>query len=116
MIPRVLVKKPISVTRSFHFCSCRFMTNTWFVHVLFSADCSMYPLPSLLHFVAKYGLQDLAATIVGLPGADQAYSLPNARGHTPLDLARMHGHTDLYAFLHDYFDTVSDIDQFLNSN
>lgn len=71
------------------------------------ADCSMYPLPSLLHFVAKYGLQDLAATIVGLPGADQAYSLPNARGHTPLDLARMHGHTDLYAFLHDYFDTLN---------
>ncbi|XP_065145052.1 B-cell scaffold protein with ankyrin repeats-like [Paramisgurnus dabryanus] len=56
-------------------------------------------IPTLLHFSAQHGLRDLAGALLQCPGAMQALKITNKYGYTPLDLAHINGHKQLYILL-----------------
>uniref|UniRef100_A0A673N2S3 DBB domain-containing protein n=1 Tax=Sinocyclocheilus rhinocerous TaxID=307959 RepID=A0A673N2S3_9TELE len=58
-------------------------------------ECHSEDIPTLLHFAAQHGLRDLASALLQCPGSRQALKIPNSHGHTPLDLAHVHGHNQL---------------------
>uniref|UniRef100_A0A673N0N8 DBB domain-containing protein n=1 Tax=Sinocyclocheilus rhinocerous TaxID=307959 RepID=A0A673N0N8_9TELE len=62
-------------------------------------ECHSEDIPTLLHFAAQHGLRDLASALLQCPGSRQALKIPNSHGHTPLDLAHVHGHNQLYILL-----------------
>ncbi|XP_067288602.1 B-cell scaffold protein with ankyrin repeats-like isoform X4 [Pseudorasbora parva] len=62
-------------------------------------ECSSDDIPTLLHFAAKHGLQDLASALLQCPGSRQALKVASSHGYTPLDLAHVHGHNKLYILL-----------------
>uniref|UniRef100_A0A673N2S9 DBB domain-containing protein n=1 Tax=Sinocyclocheilus rhinocerous TaxID=307959 RepID=A0A673N2S9_9TELE len=64
-------------------------------------ECHSEDIPTLLHFAAQHGLRDLASALLQCPGSRQALKIPNSHGHTPLDLAHVHGHNQLYILLQD---------------
>uniref|UniRef100_A0A673N2L7 DBB domain-containing protein n=1 Tax=Sinocyclocheilus rhinocerous TaxID=307959 RepID=A0A673N2L7_9TELE len=63
------------------------------------SPCHSEDIPTLLHFAAQHGLRDLASALLQCPGSRQALKIPNSHGHTPLDLAHVHGHNQLYILL-----------------
>ncbi|XP_067288564.1 B-cell scaffold protein with ankyrin repeats-like isoform X1 [Pseudorasbora parva] len=64
-----------------------------------AGECSSDDIPTLLHFAAKHGLQDLASALLQCPGSRQALKVASSHGYTPLDLAHVHGHNKLYILL-----------------
>ncbi|KAF4110764.1 hypothetical protein G5714_007795 [Onychostoma macrolepis] len=64
-----------------------------------AGECNSEDIPTLLHFAAQHGLRDLASALLQYPGSRQALKIPNSHGHTPLDLAHVHGHNQLYILL-----------------
>ncbi|XP_016124973.1 B-cell scaffold protein with ankyrin repeats-like [Sinocyclocheilus grahami] len=64
-----------------------------------AGECHSEDIPTLLHFAAQHGLRDLASALLQCPGSRQALKIPNSHGHTPLDLAHVHGHNQLYILL-----------------
>ncbi|XP_051543210.1 B-cell scaffold protein with ankyrin repeats-like isoform X1 [Myxocyprinus asiaticus] len=70
-------------------------------------QCDQFPageshsedIPTLLHFAAQHGLRDLTSALLQCPGALQALKIPNSCGYTPIDLAHIHGHIQLYILL-----------------
>uniref|UniRef100_A0A9J7WWY1 DBB domain-containing protein n=2 Tax=Cyprinus carpio TaxID=7962 RepID=A0A9J7WWY1_CYPCA len=64
-----------------------------------AGECHSEDIPTLLHFAAQHGLRDLASALLQCPGSRQALKIPNSHGHTPLDLAHIHGHNQLYILL-----------------
>ncbi|KAL4239947.1 B-cell scaffold protein [Mactra antiquata] len=72
-------------------------------------------LPTLLHFACKYGLNDLATSIIDTPGAYQALHTDNERGLKPIHLAEETNNEDLanyiesYMEMHDYVTEVEDL-------
>lgn len=62
-------------------------------------------VPTLLHFAAKHGLEDLTCTIMDTPGSSAAYQIENKDGHDPSDLAELNYHTDLAEHMRMYFET-----------
>lgn len=72
-------------------------------------------LPTLLHFACKYGLNDLAASIIETPGSRLAVEMDNERGLNPIDLAKEEKHEELVNYLeslldmHDYVTDIEDI-------
>ncbi|XP_051988069.1 B-cell scaffold protein with ankyrin repeats-like isoform X3 [Xyrauchen texanus] len=75
-------------------------------------QCDQFPageshsedIPTLLHFAAQHGLRDLASALLQCPGALQALKIPNRCGYTPIDLAHIHGHIQLYILLKESVD------------
>ncbi|XP_064458224.1 B-cell scaffold protein with ankyrin repeats-like isoform X2 [Ornithodoros turicata] len=59
-------------------------------------------LPTLLHFAAYYGLQELASTLLQCPGALHCCFLLNCKGQTPAALATGAGHRDIASMLNDF--------------
>ena len=51
--------------------------------------------PTLLHFAARWGLENLAMQLVECPGGDVACETKNVSGKTPADLAEMVGFSKL---------------------
>ncbi len=77
---------------------------------LFSGDESLSgELPSLLHFAARHGLQELVSRLTDLPGAREACSVRNKNGYSPVELALLHDHKDIAGFLKEYLKTVSSV-------
>ena len=74
---------------------------------MFGSDESRLELPTMLHLCARYGLSELAACLIDLPGAHQAYSVTNARGLYPESIAAEHGHTALATMFANYRELVS---------
>ncbi|KAK2914186.1 hypothetical protein Q8A67_002585 [Cirrhinus molitorella] len=64
-----------------------------------AAECHSEDIPTLMHFAAQHGLRDLASALLQCPGSRHALNIPNSHGHTPLDLAHIHGHNQLYILL-----------------
>ncbi|XP_024861318.1 B-cell scaffold protein with ankyrin repeats [Kryptolebias marmoratus] len=64
--------------------------------------------PSLLHFAARYGLRCVSGLLLQCPGAERALRTPATRhGQTPAEVAKSHGHTELYALLTETLRTFS---------
>lgn len=63
------------------------------------ADRSEHELPTLLHFAAKNGLNDLCSLLLDTPGSLAAFQVENCHGYDPAELADKHGHTDLAEYL-----------------
>lgn len=55
--------------------------------------------PTLLHFAAKYGLNELCAMLLDCPGVESACQIKNKNGLTPADLAAMENHGCLASML-----------------
>ncbi|XP_045212124.1 phosphoinositide 3-kinase adapter protein 1-like isoform X2 [Mercenaria mercenaria] len=72
-------------------------------------------LPTLLHFACKYGLNDLAVSVMHTPGSHMAVSMDNEQGLSPLDLARETKNEELVNYLecfvemHDYVTDIEDL-------
>ncbi|XP_043101877.1 B-cell scaffold protein with ankyrin repeats-like isoform X2 [Puntigrus tetrazona] len=64
-----------------------------------TGECHSEDIPTLLHFAVQHGLRDLASALLQCPGSQQALKIHNRLGHTPLDLAHVHGHNELYILL-----------------
>ncbi|XP_035669178.1 phosphoinositide 3-kinase adapter protein 1-like isoform X2 [Branchiostoma floridae] len=58
-------------------------------------------LPTLMHFVAKYGLKDMCASLLHCPGALNACSIANCNNDFPHNLAEKYGHMDLKKYIED---------------
>ncbi|CAH1246220.1 PIK3AP1 [Branchiostoma lanceolatum] len=58
-------------------------------------------LPTLMHFVAKYGLKDMCASLLHCPGALNACSIANCDNNFPHNLAEKYGHMDLKKYIED---------------
>jgi len=58
-------------------------------------------LPTLLHFVAKYGLIKFANRLLELPGISYACSVRNVNGMTPFELAKVCNHVSIAAMMCD---------------
>ncbi|XP_063043010.1 B-cell scaffold protein with ankyrin repeats-like, partial [Engraulis encrasicolus] len=71
----------------------------WDTHTPASSTTSREDTPTLLHFVAQYGLRGVGSVLLQCPGAGRALRTPNRHGHTPLELAHTHGHTELHTLL-----------------
>lgn len=59
-------------------------------------------LPTLLHFSAYYGLQELTSTLLQCPGALHCCLLLNCKGQSPAVLATSAGHFDIASMLQDF--------------
>lgn len=55
--------------------------------------------PTLLHFAARWGLEQLAVQLMECPGGEQACELRNVAGRTPAEMAEGAGHAKLAASL-----------------
>ena len=55
--------------------------------------------PTLLHFAAFHGLQDLCNALLDMPGAIAAFHKKNIDDKDPLDLAEERGHEELADFM-----------------
>ncbi|XP_051757462.1 B-cell scaffold protein with ankyrin repeats-like [Ctenopharyngodon idella] len=64
-----------------------------------AGECSSEDIPTLLHFAAQHGLRDLASALLQCPGSQQALKVSDSHGYTPLDLAHVHEHKELYILL-----------------
>ena len=60
-------------------------------------------VPTLLHFAAKHGLEDLCCTIMDTPGSSAAFQIENKDGHDPADLAELNKHVDLAEHMRTHF-------------
>lgn len=60
-------------------------------------------IPTLLHFAAKHGLEDLTCNILDTPGSSAAFQIENKDGHDPADLAELNGHVDLAEHMRTHF-------------
>ena len=60
-------------------------------------------VPTLLHFAAKHGLEDLSRTIMDTPGSSAAFQIENKDGHDPADLAELNNHEDLAEHMRSHF-------------
>ncbi|KAI8522016.1 toll-like receptor 7 signaling pathway [Branchiostoma belcheri] len=58
-------------------------------------------LPTLMHFVAKYGLKDMCASLLHCPGALNACSIANCDNDFPHNMAEKYGHMDLKKYIED---------------
>ena len=76
------------------------------VFLFYTGETSVEELPTLLHLVAKFGLQEVAAWLSGQKGVQMACSITNQSNHYPGDIARNYGHTELSSFLQDLIDLV----------
>ncbi|KAK5875985.1 hypothetical protein CesoFtcFv8_027003 [Champsocephalus esox] len=56
-------------------------------------------VPSLLHFAAQYGFRSVCSVLLQCPGAGRALHTANRHGHTPTEIAKTHGHTQLHVLL-----------------
>ncbi|XP_028330463.1 B-cell scaffold protein with ankyrin repeats-like [Gouania willdenowi] len=68
---------------------------------------------SLLHFMAQYGFRSASSVLLQCPGAQHALHTTNAHEHTPMEIAKSHGHTELHALLNEtlnMFDSAKDGD------
>lgn len=63
----------------------------------FSLDVveSKYEFPTLLHLTGEYGLEQLAAKLLDLPGATRASNVLNHNKRTATELARNNGHSEV---------------------
>lgn len=52
-------------------------------------------VPTLLHFAARHGLEDLTCAIMDTPGSSSAFQIENKDGLDPSDLAELNGFVDL---------------------
>ncbi|XP_059392191.1 B-cell scaffold protein with ankyrin repeats-like isoform X2 [Carassius carassius] len=80
-----------------------------------AGECHSEDIPTLLHFAAQHGLKDLASALLQCPGSGKALNISNSHGHTPLDLAHVHGHNQLFILLQESLklddnDAIDDID------
>ncbi|XP_052071316.1 B-cell scaffold protein with ankyrin repeats-like isoform X2 [Mytilus californianus] len=67
-------------------------------------------IPTLLHFAAKHGLEDLTCNILDTPGSSAAFQIENKDGHDPADLAELNGHVDLAEHMRTHFETQTMVD------
>ncbi len=81
--------------------------SNWFKIVLFLLEKHDHVLPTLLHFAAYHGLNELVATLIDLKGAAVACNLQNCDGLNPIVLAKRNGHTELAGVLEEFQQTVS---------
>ncbi|XP_077999060.1 phosphoinositide 3-kinase adapter protein 1-like [Glandiceps talaboti] len=58
--------------------------------------------PTLIHFAAKFGLQDLTSLLMNSPGALIAFEITNCNGDYPNDIAKENGHFGLADFLESF--------------
>ncbi|KAM3590677.1 uncharacterized protein V6R79_014111 [Siganus canaliculatus] len=56
-------------------------------------------VPSLLHFAAQYGFKSVSSLLLQCPGAERALRTANCHGQTPTEVAKSHGHAELYVLL-----------------
>ncbi|KAJ4948325.1 hypothetical protein JOQ06_019861 [Pogonophryne albipinna] len=56
-------------------------------------------VPSLLHFAAQYGFRSVSSVLLQCPGAERALHTANRHGHTPTEIAKTHGHSQLHVLL-----------------
>lgn len=65
-------------------------------------DSSDVELPTMLHFAAKHGLQELTAKLTDLPDASLAHAIRNSEKKMPEELARKYKHSSLTLFLENF--------------
>ncbi|XP_060559618.1 phosphoinositide 3-kinase adapter protein 1-like isoform X2 [Ruditapes philippinarum] len=72
-------------------------------------------LPTLLHFACKFGLNDLAVSVMDTPGSSIAVNMDNEQGLTPLDIALETNNEELVQYLesfvemHNYVTEIEDL-------
>jgi len=75
--------------------------------VCYSAECSSYSCPTLLHLSARYGLEELAARLVDLPDARLACTVTDRHGCRPEDVAWQRRHPSLASFFRNFREMVT---------
>jgi len=63
-------------------------------------------LPTLLHFAAKFGFEQLAWALVESPGGDIACEIRNNKELTPAEMAEAAGHKRLSNLLNGYMVSI----------
>lgn len=58
--------------------------------------------PTLLHFAAKWGLENFAMHLVECPGGDRACEIRNINGKSPADLAESSAYSKLATSLRSF--------------
>ncbi|XP_070544203.1 phosphoinositide 3-kinase adapter protein 1-like isoform X2 [Ptychodera flava] len=58
--------------------------------------------PTLIHFAAKFGLEELTSLLVNSPGSLMAFEIVNCNGDYPNDIARNEGYHGLADFLENF--------------
>jgi ankyrin repeat protein len=56
----------------------------------------------LLHFACKFGLNDLAVSVMDTPGSSIAVNMDNEQGLTPLDIALETNNEELVQYLESF--------------
>ena len=75
------------------------------------AESSHLKVPTLLHLAARYGLNELASSLVDFPGARLAYSVSDTDGNIPEEIAKSGHHEQLARFLKNFREIVSITDR-----
>jgi hypothetical protein len=74
------------------------------IYQYYSCVDKEYELPTLLHFAAKFGLNELCAKLIDLPDAAKAFDITNRNRQQPSDIAQANNHIELARFLQSYHD------------
>ncbi len=69
-------------------------------------DDSHQLVPTLLHLAARYGLQEMVATLIDIAGAEVACRIKDIDGRTPLALAKKGRFNDIASLLQEFYNTV----------
>ena len=72
-----------------------------------SSESSKEKIPTILHLAAKFGLKELLAKLIDLPGSAFANSIANSDRQQPADMASKNNHKDVQEMLELFAENVS---------
>jgi phosphoinositide 3-kinase adapter protein 1 len=87
-----------NIPPNFHLLSSHDHSNEMKIH----REASSEEYPTLLHFSARFGLEQLGLLLLECPGAEMACELRNASGKLPADIADLYGHSKLSSSLRNF--------------